>query len=124
MCSTQAAEALSFGNGESPSSPKMAKDDSHGALEKVGSEQACLPSLELLVVHLKRKTGQSELSPARKSKASVPKCALLTALLDPSSPASSEKMMMTMMAMMLMMMITMKIISWPKIGPKMALNSA
>ena len=77
MCSTQAAEALSFGNGESPSSPKMAKDDSHGALEKVGSEQACLPSLELLVVHLKRKTGQSELSPARTSKASVPKYAFM-----------------------------------------------
>ena len=61
-----------FGNGESPSGPKMAKDDSHGALKKVGSEEACLPSLELLVVHLKRKTGQSELSPARTSKASVP----------------------------------------------------
>ena len=66
-----------FGNGESPSSPKMAKDDSHGALEKVGSEQACPPSLELLVVHLKRKTGQSKLSTARKSKASVPKYAFM-----------------------------------------------
>ena len=37
---------------------------------------------------------------------------------------TTTTMMMTMMAMMLMMMITMKIISWPKIGPKMALNSA
>ena len=38
---------------------------------------SCLPSLELLVVHLKRKTGQSELSPARKSKAPVPKYAFM-----------------------------------------------